>query len=367
MPQFQYKPRTEEQWNKRAKGSVFDGYALDDFTTFSPKKENWIRILPPTWENPNHYGIDLWVHFSVGPNNGTIICLNKMKNQPCPVCQAFAKAEQQGREDAKDLKPTRRVLVWLLDRKEEKQPLLWAMAWTVDRDISKICRDRQTGELYQIDHPTAGYDLSFDKEGEQIQTKYTGFQLARKASPVDQKYVDYVVAHPLPSTLNWRTYEEVQALFEGQPVEAEKPVFETTLQSAPAAAAPPVASSAPPIPASPPPVATAPPPPPVVAAPPPPPKPFVSEWVGSNCTCGSPQYSISPTAITCEKGHVIERAIPGSVPGNGKSTAQAVVATTEDKSPPEGMFEKKDDTTAVAKPAADRASSLRQRFSAGKS
>ena len=224
-PRYQYKTRSTADWDKRSKQSAskYASFALDEFKLYVVRKgENWIRILPPTWEDARHFGFDIWVHYGVGPDNGTVLCLYKMTNQKCSICETYSKAEASGREDADQLKPTRRVLAWVLDRKEEeKGPTLWAMPWTVDRDISKICRDRLTGELYQIDHPEAGFDVSFEKEGEQRNTKYFGYQLARRASEVDQKHLDYVIQNPAPSTLLWRTYDEVKALFEGEPTSTE--------------------------------------------------------------------------------------------------------------------------------------------------
>lgn len=263
MADFKYQPRPQEAWDKRAKGSIFEGYAKDEYSTFTPKKENAIRILPPTWENPNHYGYDLWLHWSVGPNNATVVCLSKMKNMKCPVCEAFARAETNGREDAKELKPTRRVLVWLIDRKEEQEksgnvkPLLYALPWTVDRDISKVCRDRGTGALFQIDHPDSGRDVYFDKEqkgGSTQNVEYTGFQIATRETAVDKKHLDYVVAHPLPTTLQMRSYEEVQAFLEGG---IPTPPAAVSEQAAPESTA----------------VHTPPPPPPAQTPGPPPPPP----------------------------------------------------------------------------------------------
>lgn len=216
---FKYQARSEDAWKKRAdqQGSQFDSYTRDEFKNYTLRNgDNIVRVLPPTWENPKHYGFDVWVHYSVGPNKGTVLCLNKMKNQKCPVCEAHTRAEMAGREDAKDLKPGRRVLTWVLDRKEETSPLLWAMPWTVDREISQVCRDRQTGELYQIDHPEAGFDISFDRTGKDLQTKYSGFQLARRPSSVHEQHLKFIDAHPLPDTLLWRDYDEVKYLFEGE-------------------------------------------------------------------------------------------------------------------------------------------------------
>lgn len=349
---YQYKPRSTEAWDKRAKGSIFDGYALDEFETFTVGKENYIRILPPTWENPQHYGLDLYVHFGVGPNNGTIICIYKMKNQKCPICEAHARAEAAGREDAKELKPTRRVLVWLLNRKEEKKPLLWAMPWTVDRDISKICKDRQSGEYFFIDNPESGYDISFDKEGEGVQTKYTGFQLSRRPSPVEKRFIDYIEQHPLPTVLLWRNYEEVQALFEGQPPEqTQSQQAEETAQQelSPTISAPTPAPA--PVPA------------PVQVAPPP--KPFVSEWTGTNCgVCNRPMYTISPTTATCEGGHVVNFSpAPAVAPPAPPPTAVAAAAPAPTAEPitPRGNAQH----TAPPSQTSSRAAAMRERFQTG--
>jgi hypothetical protein len=217
MSSFKYAPRSNEAWAKREKGSTFEGFIKDQYMGFSPKKDNWIRFLPPTWDNPSHYGIDIWVHYSVGPENANVLCLYKMTGKPCPVCEAHAVAEAAGREDANNLKATRRVLVWVVNRKEEKdrKPQYWAQPQTVDKEVTKICRDRVTGQLYYIDHPDQGYDVTFDKDGEGMTTKYNGFQIARQASSVEDVYLDYALANPLPEILQWRSYDEVKDLFEG--------------------------------------------------------------------------------------------------------------------------------------------------------
>jgi hypothetical protein len=347
MPVFQYQPRSEESWNKRARGSLYEGFARDVFQTFSPKKENMIRILPPTWKNPGHYGHDVWIHYSVGPNNAAIVCPYKMKNESCPVCQAQSVAETNGNEkEAKEFKPTRRVLVWLIDRKEEAEkkektvPLLWAMPWTVDRDITKVCRDRATGSLFQIDHPDTGYDVYFDREQKGASSQnveYTGFQVARSPSPVENRYLEYAVKNPVPDTLLWRSFKEIQALFEGTPpaeIETDaQPSAPPAIQSTAELTPPPVTAVAPPPPAP------LPPPPVVVAPPPPPVQPFVSGWTGGNCSvCGSPQYT-TPTGFTCAGGH-----------------ANATPATNGQAAPPSPEPTK---TTS-------RAAGLRDKFTTGK-
>jgi hypothetical protein len=269
MSKFQYAARSPEQWAKREKGSTFQGFILDQYMGFSPKKENWVRFLPPTWDNPGHYGIDVWVHYSVGPENATVLCLYKMTGKPCPICEAHAKLEADGREDAASLRATRRVLAWVINRKEEKdkKPQYWAQPQTVDKEITKICRDRVSGALYYIDHPDQGYDVLFDKEGEGMTTKYMGFQIARQASSIDDAYLDYAIANPLPNILLWRSYDEVKDLFEGtagpitkvNPGQPVGPTNEQVLSGAPAQIVPPPVIAAPP------------PTPPQIVVPPPPP------------------------------------------------------------------------------------------------
>jgi len=220
MRGFTYQPRTDEDWEKRTsqQGGGFQGYISDEYRTYSLKKgDNAVRILPPTWEGARHYGMDIHVHFSVGPDKASVLCPYRMAEQPCPLCEIRARAEKQGDEDlAKELRPSKRVLVWVIDRKDEdKGPVVWGMPWTLDRDISKVSRDRTTGKFYFVDHPDEGFDIYFDREGEGIGTKYTGVQLARRATSVDEHWIEYVQEHPLPETLLVRDYNEIKELYEG--------------------------------------------------------------------------------------------------------------------------------------------------------
>src|SRR5262252_5235804 len=230
MPGFKYQPRSEEDWEKRAnqRGGGFQSYISDDYRTYTLKKgENAIRILPPTWDGARHYGLDVFVHFGVGPDKASVVCPYRTAEPPCPICEARARAARQNDEElVKELRSTQRVLVWLIDRKDEdKGPVLWGMPWTLDKEISKVSKDRTTGKFYSVDNPEEGYDIYFDRDGEGMLTKYTGVQLARRATSVDQDHVDYVAEHPLPETLLVRDYEEIKALFEGAspPAEEEAP------------------------------------------------------------------------------------------------------------------------------------------------
>jgi len=218
---FRYKPRTAQAVEKRAtqQGGDFLGFIGDDFKMYqSQKGDNFVRILPPTWDDAEHYGLDVWVHYNIGSDGGSLLCPIKMGHDTrCPICEASARAGRSGDDELKkELAPNKRVLVWMLDRKDAKLgPMIWSMPWTLDRDVARVSRDPQTGEIFMIDDPEEGYDISFEKSGEKITTKYGGVQIARRASSVDPDFIDFIVEFPLPSVLVYKEYDEIQKLFEG--------------------------------------------------------------------------------------------------------------------------------------------------------
>jgi hypothetical protein len=219
---FQYRRRTQEVAENRAnqQGGGIEGFVKDEYRLFGVKNgDNAIRILPrDASEEAEHFGEDVWVHYSIGPDRASVLCPTRMANEPCPVCEERARVERRGGDDEaiRELRPHRRVLVWLIDRKNEDQgPVLWGMPWTVDRDISKACRDRETGQFYFPEDPEQGYDIYFDRSGNPPKIDYGPFQLSRKPNSVPAPVLDFVSTHPLLETLRVRDYAEIKRLFNG--------------------------------------------------------------------------------------------------------------------------------------------------------
>lgn len=215
--------------------------------SFTPKEgDNWIRILPPTWDNPEHYALDLWIHYEVGPDQNQYLCPLKMQGTPCPLCEDLQKAVNAGEtEYARALEPQRRLLAWVIDRNEEKKgPLLWNFSPTQDRDILEQARDRRTGEILAIDHPNEGYDVEFVRIGKKLNTKYSGWKLARQPSAIDPKSLQFVVENPLPAMLQFYDPEHIMKAFGGvtEPVVAAKAAVAAPASTAQPAAAAPVAA-----------------------------------------------------------------------------------------------------------------------------
>lgn len=214
---FKYQERDSDAVRKRAeqKGGKFDSILKSGFDSWRPADgENAIRILPPTWDEHDHYGYDIWVHSYVGPDKSTYLCPQKMLNKPCPICKAQREAHNAGEEeDAKQLQATRRVAVWILDRDADRPtPVLWTMSWSQDRDIAALCQNKRTGKVLLIDHPNHGYDILFSRTGKGLNTRYVGLAVDREetAALEDEdeleKVLEYIQENPIPDTLNF--YDE---------------------------------------------------------------------------------------------------------------------------------------------------------------
>lgn len=218
--------RTREDVDRRASmgSNEFDRFLDERIKMWKPRDgDNRIRILPPTWANPGHYGFDIFVHYGVGPDRGSYLDLFKMKDGGRdPITEEMAALRRSGRADEQDIKrmdSKRRVLVYLIDRDAESEGLqAWAMPWTVDRDISVVSVDKSTSDILYIDDPEEGYDVEFRKDGKNELTKYVGVSIARRASQLDPKnrgWLDEAVSRPLPDQLKFYSYEDIAKAFGG--------------------------------------------------------------------------------------------------------------------------------------------------------
>jgi hypothetical protein len=223
---FKYQPRTADQYKDRAsqQGGGYDQPTHDKYKTFNPKAgDHDIRILPPTWEDAESFGLETWLHYGIGADQGTYVCAAKMKGDECVLCDARVKAEREGEEElAGALKPGKRIALWIIDRSAEKEgPKLWLAPWTVERDICTLAVDKKTGEVYQLDDPEAGYDVSFTVVGEKLTKKYTGTQIARRASALHDdedkanEWLQYISDNPLPDVLIYRDAEYLEQQLNG--------------------------------------------------------------------------------------------------------------------------------------------------------
>lgn len=223
---FKYQERDADSVKKRAEqdSGAFDSIFKSGIDTWRAKVgDNLIRFIPPTWEDPDHYGHDVWVHSYIGADSGSYLCPKKMLNKACPICQAQKEAADAGdTEEAKALKATKKVAAWIIDRDDDNPtPQVYLMSWTMDRDIAALCHNKRTGKVLMIDHPDNGYDVTIKRAGAGLKTRYFGMAIDRDPSPMmdTQKetnaIMEYVDENPIPSTLLYKSADYLQSVVDG--------------------------------------------------------------------------------------------------------------------------------------------------------
>lgn len=229
---FEYKKRSYDEAKKQVNESdsgLRDGYLLPELQLFKPAEgTNKVRIMPPGWDEADHYGYRIAVHYSIGPNNDAYICpfhtvnpVTGLTKQPCPICEERNRVLDSDEDYAKKLKPSQRVLVYLLERggKNAKPTLkAWAMPTSLDKEILKQAIDDETREVIPVDDPEDGYDLDIIREGTGLTTKYS-IKVARRSSEVEDFEEDIwpLISGPkaLDRALIFYDYDYLAAAFSG--------------------------------------------------------------------------------------------------------------------------------------------------------
>lgn len=228
---FEYAGRSDEDVSRRAKQSSarYESIFNKEIPYFTAKAgENCIRILPWIFKDDpdfdeltakwdNHWGISVMIHRNVGPDKGTVLCLDKMLGEPCPVCDVFHT------EDAEPLKLSDRVLAWVIDRNNEKAgPQLWNMPLGTSKDISAASELRGGKGALLIDHPDEGHDVYFDREGEKDRTRYKQFEVVKDPSYLSDNedkqdsWLDFIAENRLPDLLKFQDAAYLDKLLAGQ-------------------------------------------------------------------------------------------------------------------------------------------------------
>jgi hypothetical protein len=97
------------------------------------------------------------------------------------------------------------------------------MSWTIDRDLCALAVDKRTGEVYAIDDPVEGYDVSFERKGTGLKTEYLGLQIARRSSDLgNDDWLDYAEQHPIPDLFLFYDYDHIKDQFSGRPEETDQ-------------------------------------------------------------------------------------------------------------------------------------------------
>lgn len=223
--------RTAESVKRRAEqsGGNRDGFIKDEFKVFKPGEHNHIRILPPTWEDADHFAFDAFVNYGIGPDNSQFLSLSRMKDEDDPIAEERKNAEREGDIDyAESLKPTKRPTCYVIDRNaEDEGVMVYPMPWTLDRDIAALMIHKRSGEVIPIDDPEEGFDVFFDKTGTGMKTRYIGVEIDRDDSPIFEdaddldEILEWLEENPLPECLNFYDYEYISKVFDAETAKAK--------------------------------------------------------------------------------------------------------------------------------------------------
>lgn len=230
---FRYRSRDPKKVKERAEqqGGNFDSIFKGGIDTWRPKVgDNQVRILPPTWDDHEHYGYEVWVHSYVGPDSSTYLCPKKMKGKKCPICEAAQEAKDAGEADEeKQLKASKKYLYWIIDREgDENVPQVWMVSWSMDRDIAALCYSKKSGKILEIDHPDKGYDVTFKRVGQGLKTRYIGLAIDRERTPIEERAKDqkkilaHITENPLSKVLKFYDTDYLNEVLDGTSAKGNK-------------------------------------------------------------------------------------------------------------------------------------------------
>ena len=217
------------------KASVLDFKKVDDDVTFyTPiKGRNRINIIPYEIKTKNHplvkrgemevgdmdYVMDVWVHRSVGPTEGNVLCLKNTFGKPCPICELANKLKKEGKDDeAKDLRASRRVYYNVQDMKEpDKVKVFETSHYLFEKELIDEARDDEEGGFIDFADPVDGKEIKFRANetslGSNKYLEYKSFSFEDREEEIGDDLLESAIS--FDEILNIPTYDEVEKLLYG--------------------------------------------------------------------------------------------------------------------------------------------------------
>ena len=182
--------------------------------------ENFVAIVPPL-EEDSYFGKRVYVHYDIGVDRSAVLCLSKMFDKPCPICEERSRLEKsegrRGRDDSdiqdeiNALRPSVRYLFWIVDmtndRTKDEGVQLYDAPKRINIEIISLSVNKRTGELLDISSVKDGKTLVFIRKGKAMKdTKYSGFELEDR-KPLRKEWLEQVL--PWDEVLKEYSYDEI--------------------------------------------------------------------------------------------------------------------------------------------------------------
>lgn len=224
---------------------ILEELGIKEFKPNAKKNGNYFgEILPCSFDSEDKYFMELSVHYGVGMNNDTYICMQRLQNKPCYRCNVQKKLYNIHKTTTNEIKalfPSDRVLYLWWDRTEElanEKPQTHEISvWCapkkgVHSEVQSKTRNKLTKEIVDIsdisdngEGKTVYFEIAIKKteDGESIPT-YEGFDLVDREEPIPDEVIQQLsdildelqsrmtkgMASPLQVLLNIPTYEEIE-------------------------------------------------------------------------------------------------------------------------------------------------------------
>ena len=204
-------------------------------------KSHKVRLLPVhPIDNINFYGLTVHVHTNVGVNGDQYLCLKRMKNIACPICEQQISLWDAEPEMAKELYPQTRYLVWMVDlslSKDKQVAQIWSCPRTAMDDVLGVSYKKATDEILNLANIDDGIAIYFDREKTPNTTfsKYKNFQLDDSPTQAKDEWLEGIVS--FSDIIEYATYDEIKNVFLGlsnedvSPKKDVSPSVETTTRS----------------------------------------------------------------------------------------------------------------------------------------
>ena len=238
--------RYESSYAKRDGGSSSKGGVINyrnydgEIVFFNPGEgKHRINIIPYTIKSKNHplvksgeaevgekdYVLDFYTHRGVGPSEKTVLCLKNTYGKPCPICEYSASLRKAGKEEeAKALKPSRRVVYNIEDLKEPgKLKVFETSHYLFEKELIEEARDDDEGGFIDFADEEEGMEIKFRatkvKKGDMEFNEFKSFSFEDRDEKLDKKLLDSAIS--FDELLTVPTYEEVEKILYGDDEEDE--------------------------------------------------------------------------------------------------------------------------------------------------
>jgi len=195
---------------------------------YQPKEsDNRIVILPPVYEpelRKNKYvwksfGIVIYRHTGMTPENDEFPCMKIMRGQKCPFCEQFQTLSDS--TEKRVYKPQMRGCLWVVDvsskETEAEGTKLWVFSWAKETFLSfkKAMTDRKTQTVHNIFKEPRIFYFDMIERGE---GKFKSMQVF--APELGDRIVDETKyrrwlerVKPFMEIINWPTEDEFESFF----------------------------------------------------------------------------------------------------------------------------------------------------------